>query len=486
VSELKFEPVIGLEIHAQLLTESKIFCRCSAQFGGKANEQVCPICIGMPGVLPVLNKRAVEFAVKLALATNCTISKHSIFARKNYFYPDLPKGYQISQYEEPLGEHGALVINTNGQSKRIGITRIHLEEDAGKSMHAETYVSKEETLLDLNRCGVPLIEIVTEPDLRSPQEAYNFLIQLRQLLIYLEVCDGNMEEGSLRCDANVSVRPKGSKEFGVKTELKNMNSFHGVQNALEFEIKRQIELLTAGDSIVQETLLWNAEKGIVEIMRSKEFAHDYRYFPDPDLVPLEIDNAWILTIRETLPEMPWDKKARFKQQYGLPEYDCSVLTDDLYLADYFEACVKKAKNKKSASNWIMGEVLRVVNDEKITIDQFPIQPQQLAEMLNLIHDGTITGKVAKTVFQEMIQTGKDAKAIVSEKGLTQISDITQIETVVNKVLDDNPNEVATYLNGKQGVVGFFVGEVMKRTKGKANPQMVNQILLDRLKYRQKN
>jgi len=477
---LKYEPVIGLEIHAQLLTDSKIFCNCSAKFGGKENEQVCPICLGMPGVLPVLNKRVVDFAIKLALATNCKIAGRSIFARKNYFYPDLPKGYQISQFEEPFAEFGYVEIETNGGSKNIRLTRIHLEEDAGKSMHAEAYVSQGESLVDINRCGVPLLEIVTEPDLRSPNEAFAFLTKLRQLLLYLEICDGNLEEGSLRCDANVSVRQQGVKELGVKCEVKNMNSFHGVQKALDYEINRQINVLQQGGSIVQETLLWNADKGLVETMRSKEFAHDYRYFPDPDLVPVEVDTKWVAEIQNMLPELPWQKKQRFHEQYGLPQYDCNILTDDKYLANYFEECACHTVDSKAVSNWVMSEVLRIINEKKIGVSEFPVPPQRLAEMLDLIYDGTISNKIAKIVFAEMVTSGKDAMAIIDEKGLLQITDEKEISTFVEMVLKEHPKEVGSYLQGKEKIYGFFVGQVMKLTKGKANPKTVNQVLRDKL------
>lgn len=476
---MKYKPVIGLEIHAQLLTKSKIFCRCSTKFGGKENEQVCPICLGMPGVLPVLNKRAVEFALKLALVTHCRIARHTIFARKNYFYPDLPKGYQISQFEDPIAEHGYIKIKVNGSSKRIGLTRIHLEEDAGKSMHAEAYVAKDETLVDVNRCGVPLVEIVTEPDLRSPREAYDFLNKLRQMLLYLEICDGNMEEGSLRCDANISIKPEGSKKLGVKTEVKNMNSFHGVKKAIEYEIKRQINVLQQGGHIVQETLLWDADRGVAETMRSKEYAHDYCYFPEPNLVPIEVDENWIQEIHKTLPEMPWQKERRFREQYGLPKYDSTVLTEDKDLADYFEQCTKVAKDSKAVSNWIMSELLRIMNERKIKINEFPVQPQQLGEMINLVSDGIISGKIAKTVFEEMVSTGKDAITIVDEKGLVQIVDVDAIGSVVDTVMEDHPKEIESYLAGKEGLFSFFVGQVMKMTKGKANPQKVNIILRDK-------
>ena len=473
---MKYEPVIGLEVHAQLLTESKVFCRCSTKFGGEQNSQVCPICLGMPGVLPVLNEQAVEFALRMGLATHCQIVPHSIFARKNYFYPDLPKGYQISQYEEPLCQDGYVDIELDGRLKRIGIIRIHLEEDAGKSVHAEAYVEENETLVDVNRCGVPLIEIVSKPDIRFTQEAYLYLTKLRQIVQYLEICDGNMEEGSLRCDANVSVRPVGSEEFGVKTELKNMNSFRGVEKALEFEVNRQIKTLETGGEVVQETLLWDANKNEAVSMRSKEFAHDYRYFPEPDLVPLKVESSWIDQIKKSLPELPLARKNRLVEQYEIPQYDADVLTDTRALADYFEQVAKKSGNAKAASNWLMGEVLRVVKEKQIDITDFPVPTNSLAEMIKLINNRTISGKIAKTVFDEMVETGKRPEVIVKEKGLTQITDTSEIEKQVLTVLKENPTEVDKYLSGKEQLFGFLVGQVMKATRGKANPKLVNELL----------
>jgi aspartyl-tRNA(Asn)/glutamyl-tRNA(Gln) amidotransferase subunit B len=479
---MKYEPIIGLEVHAQLLTEAKIFCRCSTKFGAPQNSQVCPICLGMPGVLPVLNRQAVEFAMRMGLAMNCRIAEHSIFARKNYFYPDLPKGYQISQYEEPLCENGWLEIELEGgELKRIGIIRIHLEEDAGKSVHAEEYVSENETLVDVNRCGTPLIEIVSEPDIRSPREAYLYLNRIRQLVRYLGICDGNMEEGSLRCDANISVRPVGAQKFGTKTELKNMNSFRNVEKALEFEINRQIQLLESGGTVVQQTLLWDATNGKVTPMRSKEEAHDYRYFPEPDLAPLRVAEQWREEIRFSLPELPMARRNRFVEQFGLPKYDADVLTDEKAIADYFEAVAKSVKDAKQASNWVMGEVLRVLKEKKIDMTQFSLAPTVLAELLNLITDGTISGKIAKDVFEEMLATGKSAQAIVAEKGLTQVSDSSIIEKAVDEVLAANPKEVERYRNGEEKVFGFLVGQVMKAMAGKANPKVANEILKNRLR-----
>ncbi|NOX36821.1 MAG: Asp-tRNA(Asn)/Glu-tRNA(Gln) amidotransferase subunit GatB [Calditrichaeota bacterium] len=478
---MKYEAVIGLEVHAQLLTDSKIFCGCSTTFGAEPNSQTCPVCLGMPGVLPVLNERAVEFAIKMGLATHCKIAPFSRFARKNYFYPDLPKGYQISQYELPLCSDGYVDIELeDGTRKRIGIIRIHLEEDAGKSIH-DPVLAGEDTLVDLNRCGVPLIEIVSAPDLRSPQEAYAYLVRLKQLVTYLGICDGNMEEGSLRCDANVSVRPVGSTEFGVKTEVKNMNSFRNVERALTFEINRQIQLLESGGEVVQETLLWDAHAGEARPMRSKEEAHDYRYFPEPDLVPMVIEESWVQKIRESLPELPLARKERFMEQYKLPAYDAGILTMTRELADYYEAVVTECRDYKLASNWVMGEVLRVLNERKIEITEFPISAQQLARLLNLILDETISSKIAKTVYEEMLNTGEDPAKIVEKKGLAQVTDRATIEAIVVKVLEENPKQVEQYRSGKEKVFGYFVGQVMRATRGKANPGLVNEILKEKLR-----
>jgi aspartyl-tRNA(Asn)/glutamyl-tRNA(Gln) amidotransferase subunit B len=435
----------------------------------------------MPGVLPVLNRQAVEFAMRMGLAMNCRIAEHSIFVRKNYFYPDLPKGYQISQYEEPLCENGWIEIELeDGSLKRIGIIRIHLEEDAGKSVHAEEYVSANETLVDVNRCGTPLIEIVSAPDIRSPREAYLYLMRIRQLVRYLGICDGNMEEGSLRCDANISVRPIGEQKFGTKTELKNMNSFRNVEKALEFEINRQIQLRESGGTVVQQTLLWDAANGQVAPMRAKEQAHDYRYFPEPDLVPLRVDEKWQDEIRVSLPELPMARRNHFVEQYGLPKYDADVLTEERTIADYFETAAKLVKDPKLASNWIMGEVLRVLKEQKIDITKFAITPVALAELLNLIADGTISGKIAKEVFEEMIKTGTSAKTIVEHKGLVQVSDSIAIEKAVDEAIAANPKEVERYRSGEKKLFGFLVGQVMKATRGKANPKVANEILKKKL------
>lgn len=477
---MDYEVVIGLEVHAQLLTDSKIFCSCNTKFGAEPNTQGCPVCLGMPGVLPVLNKKAVKYALKMAIATDCRINPEARFARKNYFYPDLPKGYQISQYEEPLAIDGFVEIDVDGKRKRIGLIRIHLEEDAGKLVHHEEYVSKDESFFDVNRCGVPLIEIVSKPDMRSPDEAALYLNKLRQILLYLDICDGNMEEGSLRFDANISIRPTGSTVLGTKTEIKNMNSFRNVQRALEVETKRQIELVENGEKIMQQTFLWDVERNMVFPMRSKEEAHDYRYFPEPDLVPVAVDEVWIQGLKVQLPELPNARKDRFIIQYGLPPYDAEVLTVTKQLADYYEECLSFSIDPKMVSNWIMSEVLRELKDRKIELSRFHVRPKQLAELLELIKDGTISGKIAKTVFEEMAETGLDAKSIVEKKGLIQITDQSAIEKIVEDAIRANPTQVEQYRAGKTKVIGFFVGEVMKATKGKANPQIVNKILLEKL------
>lgn len=478
---MKYEPVIGLEVHAQLLTKSKIFCGCSTAFGEEPNTLVCPVCTGQPGSLPVLNRKAVEYAIKLGLATNCRIAPYSLFARKNYFYPDLPKGYQISMYEYPLAVDGYIEINVNGERKCIRIIRIHMEEDAGKLKHGETTETEAYSYVDFNRTGVPLLEIVSGPDIRSPQEAGEYLRKLRSILQYLEISTGNMEEGSFRCDANVSVRPKGQKEFGIRTELKNMNSFKHVEKALEYEIKRQISILEDGGEIIQETRLWDVNQGITVSMRGKEEAHDYRYFPDPDLVPLRIDEGWIEEIRRSLPELPDKKKERFIKSYGLPEYDADILTTTKAMANYFEECVKLFPEPKTVSNWIMGDLLRELKRDDREIDQCPVTPKHLAGMLKMIRDGTISGKIAKDVFEEMYRTGDMPEKIVKEKGLIQILDVGEIENVIEKVIEAFPKQVEDYRKGKEKIFGFLVGEVMKQTRGKANPQLVNELLKKKLK-----
>jgi aspartyl-tRNA(Asn)/glutamyl-tRNA(Gln) amidotransferase subunit B len=474
----KYEPVIGLEVHAQLLTESKAFCSCSTEFGREPNSNVCPVCLGMPGVLPVLNKKLVEFVVMMGLATHCTIAPRSVFARKNYFYPDLPKGYQISQYEEPICRDGFVEIELpDGSKKKIGITRIHMEEDAGKSIHDRDA----ETLIDINRCGVPLMEIVSEPDIRSAREAYLYLSKIRQIVTYLNICDGNMEEGSLRCDANISIRLKGAEALGTKTEVKNMNSFRYLEKALTYEIDRQIDILESGDEVVQETLLWDEKKGMVHAMRSKEEAHDYRYFPDPDLVSVVMDQVWIQNIRELLSELPDEKRNRFIDEYGLPQYDADVLTVSRDLADYFESALQSLQNKnqksiKNVSNWVMGDVLRVVHDRPEGIYAFPIPSSHIGELVNLIENGTISGKIAKDVFEYMLTEQKSPEDVVRDKGLRQVSDTKEIGRIVREILDTHPAQVSEYRAGKTKMLGFFVGQVMKKTKGKANPEIVNELI----------
>jgi aspartyl-tRNA(Asn)/glutamyl-tRNA(Gln) amidotransferase subunit B len=470
---MEYEPVIGLEVHAQLLTDAKIFCGCSTKFGATPNTHTCPVCLGMPGVLPVLNKKVVEFMMKMALATQCRISRECNFARKNYFYPDLPKGYQISQYASPPAEHGWIEVEINGGKKRIGITRIHMEEDAGKLLHDE---HNPVSYVDLNRTGVPLIEIVSEPDIRGAEEAASYLRRLHEILVYLEICDGNMEEGSFRCDANVSLRPRGTETFGTRTELKNMNSFRNVQRAIEYEIKRQAYVLDAGDAVVQETRLWDDTAGVTHSMRSKEEAHDYRYFPDPDLVPVVIDDAWIEAIRNTLPELPLEKRERFVREYQIPAYDAGVLTASRALADYYEEVVHLSGQPKIASNWVMGDVLRFLNEDKKEIRKCPIAPAALAEMIRLIQDGTISGKMAKEVIEEMYRTGKAPGAIIEEKGLVQITDEGALAGTIAEIIGKNPDQLAQYRAGKEKVFGFFVGQVMKATQGKANPKLINVLL----------
>ena len=474
---MKYEVVIGLEVHAQMLTDTKIFCGCSTKFGSEPNTQTCPVCIGMPGVLPVLNKKALWFAIKTGLATDCRISSFSRFARKNYFYPDLPKGYQISQYELPVCEHGYIGIIVDGNVKKIGITRIHMEEDAGKNIHegAGTY-----SFVDLNRAGVPLMEIVSEPDIRSPQEAVEYMKKLRAILRYLGVCDGNMEQGSLRCDANISLRPVNQTEFGTRTEIKNINSFRFVEKALEYEIKRQIKVIESGGRIVQETRLWDPNRGVTESMRGKEEAHDYRYFPEPDLVPVVVEKEWIDEIRSSLPELPDVKRERFVSEYGLPETDADLLVSEKPLADWYEEALKLGGQPKSVANWVMGDLMRLLNADNKTIEDCSLKPSQLVDMLRLMDDDTISGKIAKSVFEEIYTTGKAPDVIVKEKGLVQISDSGEIEKAVDEIISKYPKEAERYRFGEEKLLGFFVGQVMKVTKGKANPQMVNDLLRKKL------
>jgi aspartyl-tRNA(Asn)/glutamyl-tRNA(Gln) amidotransferase subunit B len=474
---MEFEPVIGLEVHAQLKTKTKIFCACSTAFGAPPNTHTCPVCLGMPGVLPVLNKKVVEYTMRMALATHCQLEPESRFARKNYFYPDLPKGYQISQYELPIAQHGYVEIEVNGSTHRIGITRIHMEEDAGKLVHdPQRPVSR----VDFNRTGVPLIEIVSEPDIRTPEAAGAYLRQLRAIVRYLDVCDGNLEEGSFRCDANVSIRTKGDKTFGTRTEIKNLNSFKHVEKALQYEIQRQKEILLDSGQVLQETRLWDPHKNQTFSMRGKEEAHDYRYFPDPDLLPLVIDARWVKTVKAGLPELPADKKQRFIADYGLPSYDAGILTSEKDLADYFEECLRSFDQPKQVSNWIMGSLLGLLNAHGKPIGQSPIGARDLAELLELVDQGVISGKIAKTLFEEMAASGKPPRQIVEEKGLAQISDSAAIEEIVAKVLADCSAEVTAYKNGKTKLLGFFVGQVMQATRGQANPKRVNEVLKKQL------
>jgi aspartyl-tRNA(Asn)/glutamyl-tRNA(Gln) amidotransferase subunit B len=470
---MDFETIIGLEVHAQLLTETKIFCTCSTKFGAAPNSHACPVCLGMPGVLPVLNKKVVEYAMKMALATNCAINAQNVFARKNYFYPDLPKGYQISQFAYPLAEHGYIMIETGEGPRKIGITRIHMEEDAGKLIHDD---NNPVSYVDLNRTGVPLIEIVGEPDIRSPEEAAEYLRRLHEILVYLEICDGNMEEGSFRCDANVSIRPHGQKEFGTRTELKNMNSFRNVQRALEYEVKRQQYRVENGEQIVQETRLWDDAQGVTNPMRSKEEAHDYRYFPDPDLVPVVVDDAWVAEIRSQMPELPQARRERFVKDYAIPAYDAGVLTAEKALAEYYEEVVKLCGKPKIASNWVMGDIMKFLNEDKRAIRECAITARSLADMIKLIEEGTISGKMAKDVIADMYATGKAPQEIIAEKGLVQITDENELAGTIAAIMAANPKQLADYRGGKEKLFGFFVGQVMKATQGKANPQLVNDLL----------
>jgi aspartyl-tRNA(Asn)/glutamyl-tRNA(Gln) amidotransferase subunit B len=472
----KYEPVIGLEVHVQLLTKSKIFCACSTRFGDAPNANACPVCLGLPGTLPVLNKRAVEMATLASLALNCQVHEHSRFARKNYFYPDLPKGYQISQYELPLATGGWIDLEHDGTKKRIGITRLHLEEDAAKNLHEGFSQSATKAYIDYNRCGTPLCEIVSEPDMRAPEEAYAYLTTLRQILLYTGVSDCNMEEGSLRCDANVSVRLRGSREFGTKVEVKNLNSFRFLQKALEYEIERHIGVLESGGRISQETRLWNQSANRTDSMRSKEKAHDYRYFPEPDLLPVHVSAAWREEIRRALPELPHAKQQRFVARHGITVYDAEVLTGSRALADYFEAAVNAGASAKTAANWVQTELLRRLNDSGKEIDASPVSPAALAELLRLVEEGKITGAVGKKVFVTMFESGRGAAEIVAAEGLAQISDTSAIEQTARDVIAKNPDNVAKFKSGNEGVFKFFVGQVMKATRGQANPQAVNDIL----------
>jgi len=472
---MEYEAIIGLEVHAQLLTDTKLFCGCSTAFGMDPNVHTCPVCMGMPGILPVLNRKVVDFALKLGLALNCTISELNVFARKNYFYPDLPKGYQITQYDHPISRNGYLDIDIDGAKKRIGITRIHMEEDAGKNVHDE---SRGVTLVDFNRAGVPLLEIVSEPDLSSPEEAVAYLKELRQILMYLEICNGNMEEGSFRCDANISVKKRQTIRFGTRTELKNMNSFRNVKNALDYEMNRQINLIEAGMEVVQETLLWNPARGETASMRSKEESHDYRYFPEPDLVPVVVGDIWVDAVKKGLPELPETKRQRFSIQYGLPDYDADVLTQSRELADYFERCAALLDAPKEISNWIMTEVLRVMKTEGLGL--LKVRPEMLVELIGLVRGGTLSGLKAKEVFEEMARTGAGPSQIVEERGLEQVSNEGELKGLVLRVLEAHPKEVGLYRGGKTQLIGFFMGEVMKESRGKANPKIISGLIKELL------
>jgi aspartyl-tRNA(Asn)/glutamyl-tRNA(Gln) amidotransferase subunit B len=479
---MDYEIVIGLEIHTELKTNSKIFCGCSTKFGSEQNTNVCPVCLGLPGVLPVINEKVVEFAVKAGLALNCEILPFSKFDRKNYYYPDLPKNFQTSQYDLPIAINGHLDIQVNGETKRINITRIHMEEDAGKLVHSgATISSSDSALVDYNRTGVPLLEIVSEPDIRSAEEARAYLEKVKAILEYLDVSDCKMEEGSLRCDANISLRPQGQTALGTKAEIKNLNSFRSVQRGIEYEVLRQEEILDDGGRVIQETRTWDETKGITASMRSKEQAHDYRYLPEPDLVPIVVDPARVEEIRASLPELPDARKQRLMNDHGLSEYDAAIITASKAVADYFDQSVKKNHGEaKAVANWLMGEVSKHLNSEGITILECPVSPKQLTELLALIEKGTISSKIAKTVFEEMWTSRKDAEVIVKEKGLVQISDSSEIIAIVEGVIAANPQSVADYKAGKDKAIGFLVGQIMKQTKGRANPDMVNTLLRERL------
>ncbi len=475
---MELEAVIGLEIHTQLRTHTKLFCSCPAVFGGEPNSRGCPVCLGMPGALPVLNQEAVRLGLRTALAVGASVNHQSVFARKNYFYPDLPKGYQISQYEEPLCQGGELYVEGEGCSRHVALRRIHIEEDAGKLIHDQ----HEQSLFDVNRCGTPLIEIVTEPQLETPRQVFLFLTQLKQLLQYLDVCDGNMEEGSLRCDANISMRPRGQDILGTKTELKNMNSFHNVEKAVEYEIQRQRSILSQGGQVEQETLLWDPVNNKTRQMRSKENAHDYRYFPDPDLRPLVVASEELEDMRRSLPELPQARRARFVQEHRLPDYDAGVLTQTRGIADYFENCVRAGADAKQASNWIMSKVLRVIGESSVSLlERAPVSPEHLARLIRLIGEGVLSGKMAGTVFDDMVSTGLGPDELVRDKCLAQVSDAGLIETIVKTVVEANQREVEQFRAGKEKLLAFFVGQVMKATSGKANPVLVNESLLRMLK-----
>lgn len=472
----KYEAVIGLEAHVQLATKSKAFCGCSTNFGQKPNSSTCPVCLGFPGVLPVLNRDAFRSAIKVAIALTCDIQSFVKFDRKQYYYPDLPKNYQISQYDKPLAFKGRVNIDTDG-GKTIGITRVHLEEDAGKLLHDQ---DKSSSVVDYNRAGIPLLEIVTEPDINTPEEAYEYLTTLKSILLYLEVSDCNMEEGSLRCDANISVRLRGEKKLGVKSELKNMNSFKAVRSALQYEIERQMDLLENGKKVIQETRLWDTDKGVTEVMRTKEETHDYRYFPEPDLVPFHISESEVLEITRTIPEMPKARKERFLKEYGLSDKEASILIADKKIADFFEETLKFSNKPKTVSNWITGDIMSELNQKNLSIKDFGLTPKMLAELIDLIDNNTISGKMAKELMRECAEKKVMPKEIVSEKGLKQISDESELERIIETVVGENAKSVSDYKNGKENAMMFLVGQVMRYTKGKANPGVVNKMLKEKL------
>lgn len=477
----KYITVIGLEVHAELKTKTKAFCACSTAFGGTPNTHVCPVCMGMPGALPVLNKQVVEFAIRAALALNCKINKFNKFDRKNYFYPDLAKGYQISQFDQPICEHGYIDISVEGTPKRIGITRIHMEEDAGKLVHSGATIStSDSSAVDYNRAGVPLIEIVSEPDMRSAEEARAYMENLKAILEYTDVCDCKMQEGSLRCDANISIMPVGAKEFGTRAEIKNLNSFRALVRAIEYEVARQKEILEDGGHVVQETRTWDDANGVTLSMRSKEEAHDYRYFPEPDLVPVQLDDAWIERVQSELPELPAARQARLMSEYGLPEYDASQIVSVKAMAEYFDEAVKTAKDAKGVSNWLLGDVSAYLNSEGVSIADFKISPANLAELVNLIKEGVLSSKLAKKVFAEMLKENEAPKALVKKLGLEQVSDEGAIAAMVDEVIAANPQSVADYKAGKERAIGFLVGQIMKKSKGKANPGMVQKLLKEKM------
>lgn len=474
----RYETVIGLEVHAQLKTNTKIFCSCSTKFGNDPNENVCPVCSGMPGVLPVLNEKVAEYATKMGLAIDCEVNLKSVFARKNYFYPDLPKGYQISQFELPICEHGHVDIEVDGETKRIGVTRIHMEEDAGKNIHS---AAENASFVDLNRTGVPLIEIVSEPDMRSAEEAVAYLKALRSVLLYLGICDGNMEEGSFRCDANISIRPYGQEEFGTRAELKNLNSFKHVMKAIEYEVDRQIDLVEDGEDVVQETRLYNADKGTTHSMRGKEEAHDYRYFPDPDLVPLVLDSEWIEAWRAELPELPAAKRARFITDHKMADYDADLLSGELAVADYFEQTVAAyGGDTKKVTNWVVGDLLPYCHDTEVEVGECQLTPKNMASLLKLVDDGTISVKIGKDAFRDLCESGEDPAQYVKAKGLVQMSDTGELEAMVDQVIADNPSEVEAFKGGKTKLMGFFMGQVMRLSKGQANPGIVTQLIQKKL------